>query len=116
VLTSKTVDLSRSGRETECCLPRRIPLRGRRRATDVADLARLLADPLRVQVLDLLRDAEGEVCQCDLQPLFAVSQPTLSHHLKKLSDGGLIAVERRGRWAYYSIDEDALEVLRTWLS
>jgi ArsR family transcriptional regulator len=82
----------------------------------VADAARLLADPIRVQVLDLLRDADGEVCQCDLQPLFDVSQPTMSHHLKKLREGGLIEVERRGKWAYYAINHDALEDLRAWLS
>jgi len=82
----------------------------------VAELARVLADPIRVQVIDLLHDADGEVCQCDLQPLFDVSQPTMSHHLKKLHAIGLIEVQRRGKWAYYSINDDALELLRTWLS
>jgi ArsR family transcriptional regulator, arsenate/arsenite/antimonite-responsive transcriptional repressor len=99
-----------------CCLPRRIAAGDRARAAEVAEVARLLADPIRVQVLDLLREADGEVCQCDLQPLFDVSQPTMSHHLKKLRDGGLIEVERRGRWAYYSMNDEALEVLRAWLS
>jgi ArsR family transcriptional regulator len=99
-----------------CCLPRRIAPRDRALAAKVADAARLLADPIRVQVLDLLREADGEVCQCDLQPLFDVSQPTMSHHLKKLREGGLIDVERRGKWAYYSINDNALEVLRAWLS
>ena len=83
----------------------------------MAELAKLLSDPVRVQILDLLRDAEAAgVCQCDLQPRFGVSQPTLSHHLRKLSDAGLITVERCGKWAYYSINEDALEELRSWLS
>jgi ArsR family transcriptional regulator len=99
-----------------CCLPRRIASGDRARATDVAELARVLADPIRVQVLDLLRAADGDVCQCDLQPLFDVSQPTLSHHLKKLRDSGLIEVRRRGKWAYYSTNDDALELLRAWLS
>ena len=112
---SKTVDVTPAA-SGECCLPRAIPARDRARATSVADAARLLADPIRVQVLDLLRDADGEVCQCDLQPLFDISQPTMSHHLKKLREGGLIEVERRGKWAYYSIDDEALEVLRAWLS
>lgn len=82
----------------------------------VADLARLLADPIRVRILDLLREAECDLCQCHLQPLFDVSQPTMSHHLKKLREGGLLEVERRGKWAFYSINDEALEVLRTWLS
>jgi ArsR family transcriptional regulator len=111
-MTSATPEGARSG----CCLPPRIPASGRAQAEAVADIARLLADPIRVQVLELLRSADGEVCQCDLQPLFDVSQPTMSHHLKKLRDGGLIAVERRGKWAYYTINDEALEALRTWLS
>ena len=82
----------------------------------VASLAKVLADPIRVQVLDLLRGRSTQVCQCELQPLFDVSQPTLSHHLRKLEDAGLVSVERRGRWAYYSTDPDALEVLGSWLS
>ena len=88
----------------------------RARALTVAGVARTLADPVRVEVLDVLRAADGEVCQCDLQPRFDISQPTLSHHLKKLADAGFVAVERRGKWAYYTINDDALEVLRTWVS
>ncbi|MFL5845474.1 MAG: ArsR/SmtB family transcription factor [Solirubrobacteraceae bacterium] len=86
------------------------------RAERVAGIAKLLSDPIRVQVLDLLRRADGQVCQCDLQPLFPVSQPTMSHHLKKLADAGVVEVQRRGKWAYYSIDPTALEDMKTWLS
>src|SRR4051794_15566415 len=101
---------------TACCLPTRVTRVQRQRASDVAAAAKTLADPIRVEILDLLRAAGGPVCQCELHPLFEISQPTLSHHLKKLSDADLIEVERRGKWAYYSLNEDALEVLRTWLS
>lgn len=101
----------------DCCLPRKVSAGDRRRAAQVAETARLLSDPVRVQILDLLRGADGgEVCQCDLQSLFDLSQPTMSHHLKKLRDGGLIDVQRRGKWAYYSLNPQALEGLRTWLS
>jgi ArsR family transcriptional regulator len=82
----------------------------------ISATAKALADPVRVEILQLLRKAEGQVCQCDLQPLFGISQPTLSHHLKKLHAAGLIDVERRGKWAYYAIDEDALGLLRAWVS
>ena len=99
-----------------CCLPRQIKRADRARAVSVAAAAKTLADPVRVEILDLLRNAAGQVCQCDLHPLFDISQPTLSHHLKKLADADLIEVERRGKWAYYSINDDALEVLRSWLS
>lgn len=93
-----------------------LPMLDRVRAVTVAEAAKTLADPVRVQILDVLRDAGGTVCQCELQPLFEISQPTLSHHLKKLADADLIVVERRGKWAYYSMKDNALEVLRTWLS
>jgi ArsR family transcriptional regulator len=86
------------------------------RAVRVASVAKLLSDPVRVQLLDVLREHRGDVCQCELQPLFGVSQPTLSHHLRKLEEAGVVTVQRRGRWAYYAVDEDTLEVLRSWLS
>jgi ArsR family transcriptional regulator len=88
----------------------------RHRAVAVASQAKALADPIRVEILDLLKTAARPVCQCELNPLFDISQPTLSHHLKKLADADLIDVERRGKWAYYSLNANALEVLRSWLS
>lgn len=86
--------------------------------TDVQGLskiARALSDPVRVQIVDVLRRQAGEVCVCDLQTLFEISQPTLSHHLKKLRDAGLVGVERRGQWAYYYVAPGALEPLSAWL-
>jgi ArsR family transcriptional regulator len=82
----------------------------------VSEAAKALADPVRVEILGLLRTAGREVCQCELQPRFDISQPTLSHHLKKLAAAELITVERRGKWAYYSINDQPLEVLRRWVS
>ena len=99
-----------------CCLPRRLSPADQAHAAEVAELARVLSDPIRVQIVELLANNPGEVCQCDLHPLFAVSQPTLSHHLRKLDQAGVIEVERRGRWAYYSLRPETLEVLRRWLS
>jgi ArsR family transcriptional regulator, arsenate/arsenite/antimonite-responsive transcriptional repressor len=113
-----TVDATASppAPEAACCLPRRIPAGDRARAAAVSGAAKALADPIRVEILTLLRDAESEVCQCELQPLFDISQPTLSHHLKKLAAAELITVRRRGKWAYYSINDQPLEVLRQWVS
>jgi ArsR family transcriptional regulator, arsenate/arsenite/antimonite-responsive transcriptional repressor len=102
-------------RTEACCLPTRVKRADRERAVRVASAAKVLGDPVRVEILDLLKTAGGPVCQCELHPLFDISQPTLSHHLKKLADAGVIEVERRGKWAYYSLDDKALEVLRTWL-
>ena len=85
-------------------------------AEEVAELARVLSDPVRVQIVEILRARTTQVCQCELNPVFDISQPTLSHHVKKLSDAGVVEVERRGRWAYYSLNPEALEVLAKWLS
>ena len=100
---------------TECCAPSA----GLDRSLDaqrVAAVAKALAEPLRVQILDVLRRSEQQVCQCELIPLFGVHQSLLSHHMKKLIDAGLVQVERRHKWAYYSVSTDALEELTAWLS
>jgi ArsR family transcriptional regulator len=88
----------------------------RARSQRVATLARVLSDPVRVQLVELLRRRDGQVCQCELVARFELTQPTLSHHLRKLREAGVISVERRGSWAYYSIVPDALEDLHRWLS
>ena len=85
-------------------------------AERLATFAKALSDPIRVQLVDVLRRHAGEVCVCELVPLFDVSQPTLSHHLKKLREAGIVASERRGLWAYYYVLPDALKELSAWLT
>jgi ArsR family transcriptional regulator len=85
-------------------------------AERIAALAKAVAEPIRVNILDVLRRSGEPLCQCELAPLFDVAQPTLSHHLSKLVDAGLVDVERRHRWAYYSLRPDPLQELTTWLS
>ena len=100
---------------SECCAPSA----GLNAALDVeriAATAKALAEPLRVQILDVLRRSEQEVCQCELIPLFGITQPLLSHHMRKLVDAGLVHVERRHKWAYYTVNTDALKELTAWLS
>ena len=99
-----------------CCEPLVHPEVSRVGADRLAALAKALSDPIRVQLVDVLRRHAGEVCVCELLPLFEVSQPTLSHHLKKLREAGIVGVERRGLWAYYYVHPESLEDLRTWLS
>lgn len=84
-------------------------------AKRLAVVAKALADPIRLQLVDVLRRRNGDVCVCELQPLFEISQPTLSHHLKKLRDAGIVDVERSGVWAFYRVKPDALEVFERWL-
>ena len=85
-------------------------------AERLAAIAKALSDPVRLQIVDVLRSHAGEVCVCELQPLFDISQPTLSHHLKTLRDAGVVGVERRGLWAYYYVHPESLEEIRAWLS
>jgi ArsR family transcriptional regulator len=99
-----------------CCDPVVHPDITPDRAERLARLARALSDPIRVQLVDVLRRHAGRVCVCELVPLFAVSQPTLSHHLKVLREAGMVGVERRGLWAYYYVTPEALEELESWLS
>lgn len=85
-------------------------------ADGIAATARALAEPVRVRILDLLRRSETQVCQCELIPLLGINQSLLSHHMKKLTDAGLVKIERRHRWAYYSVSPDAFKELTAWLS
>ena len=68
-----------------------------------------LGDPIRLQLLTLISDdPTGEVCACDLHPAVARSQPTVSHHLRVLTEAGLLRRQQRGKWAWFSIDTEGL--------
>ena len=99
-----------------CCEPVVFPDVEREQAARIAEVARALGDPVRLQLVDVLRKHAGKVCVCELVPLFDISQPTLSHHLRKLREAGIVDAERRGLWAYYYVVPEALEELSTWLS
>jgi ArsR family transcriptional regulator, arsenate/arsenite/antimonite-responsive transcriptional repressor len=99
-----------------CCEPVVYPDIERDQAERLAIVAKALGDPIRLQLVDVLRKHAGKVCVCELTPLFAVGQPTVSHHLKVLRDAGLVDSERRGLWAYYYVVPDSLKELSKWLS
>jgi ArsR family transcriptional regulator, arsenate/arsenite/antimonite-responsive transcriptional repressor len=100
-----------------CCDPVVEPDLTAAAAADLALVVRALADPTRLRIVDALRKAAPEaVCQCELLPLFDMSQPALAKHLKVLVNAGVIGTERRGLWAYYYVLPDALKELRAWLS
>ncbi len=78
-------------------------------ATELARAFSALADPVRLRLLSILAaSTAGEVCVCDFVGPLGRSQPTVSHHLKVLSDVGLIEGRRRGKWVWYSLDRDRL--------
>ena len=101
-----------------CCAAPVQPDLGEEAATGLARIVKALADPVRLRIVDAVRKMAPEaVCQCEITPLFPISQPAVSRHLRLLVEAGVLAVERRGLWAYYYVPEDStLEVLDAWLS
>src|SRR5213592_1946209 len=94
-----------------CCAPLAADVLSDEEAEATAELFRALADPARVRIMNLLATSDGAVCACNLIEPLALSQPTVSHHLKKLLDAGLVEREQRGKWAYYSIHPAAADKL-----
>ncbi len=70
-------------------------------ADELAGMFKALGHPVRLQIVDLLSRFEGQVCVCDVESQFDLSQPTISHHLKILREAGLVQAEQRGLWVYY---------------
>src|ERR671922_49222 len=99
-----------------CCDPVVYPDVERVEAERMAAVAKALGDPIRMQLVDVLRKHAGQVCVCELVPLFDLSQPTVSHHLKVLREAGIVGSERHGLWAYYYVIPDAWEELAQWLN
>lgn len=71
-----------------------------------AALFRALADPTRVQMLHLLKAAADPICVCDFTAAFDLGQPTVSHHLARLKQAGLVTSFKRGVWSFYSLRAD----------
>jgi ArsR family transcriptional regulator, arsenate/arsenite/antimonite-responsive transcriptional repressor len=107
-LTETTTTESAGG----CCLPGLAPRIDTEAARALSDDLGILGHPIRLQILDMLAQHEGDVCVCDLEGALPVKQPTVSHHLKLLREAGLIDCERRGLWAYYFVKREALAALR----
>jgi ArsR family transcriptional regulator len=100
------------------CPPMRVTGKAltKREAGDLAALLKAVADPVRLQLLSMISASEsGEMCVCDLVEPLAVSQPTVSHHLRVLTTAGLLTRERRASWVWYRAVPDALDRIRTLL-
>ena len=99
-----------------CCEPVAYPDVQREQAIRLAGIAKALGDPVRIELIDVLRKHAGKVCVCELVPLFDIAQPTLSHHLKKLREAGIVDAQRRGLWAYYYVVPGVIDEFAGWLS
>lgn len=94
-----------------CCAPLASPSISAEEAIATAELFKALGDPARVRIVNLIATAGEPVCACDFNDALGLSQPTVSHHLRKLTDAGLLEREQRGKWAYFSLQRDAVETL-----
>jgi ArsR family transcriptional regulator len=94
-----------------CCGPLAGATLSDEEAAATAEVFKALADPARVRIVNVLATSGSPVCVCHLIEPLALSQPTVSHHLKKLTDVGLLDREQRGRWAYYALRPEAADTL-----
>ncbi len=94
----------------ECCTGIGAAPLDRDDADELARLLKAVADPARLQLLSIIRASPaGEACVCDLTPPLGLSQPTVSHHLKVLTDAGILTRERRGPWAWFALVPERLD-------
>ncbi len=94
-----------------CCAPLAASTLTDEEAGATAELFKALGDPARVRLVNLLATSGGAVCMCDLIEPVGLAQPTVSHHMRKLVDAGLVEREQRGKWAFFSLKRDAAEKL-----
>jgi ArsR family transcriptional regulator len=96
-----------------CCAPLVGATLDGAEAERLAAALRVVAEPTRQRLLSLLAACEGaQACVCDLTAPVGISQPTVSHHLKVLHEAGIVEREKRGRWVYYRLRPEPLELLR----
>ncbi|GIG21609.1 putative transcriptional regulator, ArsR family protein [Cellulomonas chitinilytica] len=104
------------GSSAACCTPVTAPTISEDDAQQLARTLKALADPTRLRLLSLIAAHEGgEACVCDLTAPVGLSQPTVSHHLKQLTEAGLVTREKRGVWAYFTIVPGAVDALAAHL-
>lgn len=101
--------------DAACCTPLADEALTPAQADTLAPMFKALGDPVRLRLLSMIASHRGEVCVCDLTPPFALTGPTISHHLRVLREAGLVDSERRGTWVYYRLQPGVLDKLATVL-
>jgi len=95
-----------------CCAPLTRDTLSQSQAEDLSRSLKAIADPARLRLISIISASEGqEACVCDLTDALEVGQPTVSHHLKVLTDAGFVTRSKRGTWAYYKLVPGALDAL-----
>src|SRR5947199_138658 len=94
-----------------CCVPLAANALSDEEALATADVFRALGDPARVRIVNLIATRDGRLCADDFVEPLGLTQPTVSHHLRKLTEAGLLDREQEGRFAYFTLNPDALRTL-----
>lgn len=123
--TTEPITLTpRMASDPSCCTPITLRLSDGT-AADLAEVFKALADPTRLQILDILSQSDGQVCVCDFEGVVGVPnaatgqrprQATISHHLRVLREAGLIGSEKHHQWVYYFVFPERLAVVRAILN
>jgi ArsR family transcriptional regulator len=92
-----------------CCEPLAVSTLSTSEAVELERLFKVLADRHRLQILNILLQADEAVCVCEIQPHLDIAQPTVSHHLKQLVEAGILEREKRGTYAFYRLQAGVLE-------
>ena len=100
----------------DCCAPASVAPIPAKKLQQAAAVAKALADKNRLEIMNYLSSQDGPVCACDIKTRSDLSQPTVSHHLKELTNADLISTERRGKYLTCSVKEESLKRLRAFFS
>ncbi|MEO5633830.1 metalloregulator ArsR/SmtB family transcription factor [Gaiella sp.] len=103
--------MSTSPEAAACCTPLSTAVMSDEGTNATAELFKVLGDPARVRIVNMIAVAGSAICACDFYDALGLGQPTVSYHLKKLTDVGLLEREQRGKWAFFSLNEEAVEKL-----
>ena len=105
IMKTLVLEPDAASRTKGCCQPVAAPVSDKV-ATELSDLGKAVGDPTRVQLLHMLKAAKEPICVCDFTAAFDLGQPTISHHLAKLRDAGLVESHKQGIWAFYALSKD----------
>src|SRR5919197_1973464 len=106
-MSMRELDIIQERAPLDCCAPLSAATLSNEEAEATAALFAALADPARVRIVNLVATSDEPVCACHLIEPLGLSQPTVSHHLKRLVEAGLLDREQRGKWAYFSLTPEA---------
>ncbi len=113
-MAKKIIELSQI--KDNCCTPASGPPLEAEMVEEAAKLFAAFSDATRLSILSLLANSEGEVCVCDITERFTLGQPTISHHLRILKEAGLVTADKRGKWVYYSLVSNRVELAKELLN